>query len=145
MSGARPIEERHLPDLSWEVARPFWEGCAAGELRIPRCEDCGRYVWYPAAVCPACGGGRHVWARVGGGGRVFTWVRVHRAFLPGYTTRVPFVTALVEIDEDPRVRLATFLREVPPEGPRIGMPVEVTFERVDDRLVLPAFRCLPVV
>jgi uncharacterized OB-fold protein len=69
-------------------------------------------------------------------------VRVHRAFLPGYAARVPFVTALVELDEDPRLRVATMLRDVPAGGPRIGMPVEVTFERVDDRLIVPAFRCV---
>jgi uncharacterized OB-fold protein len=143
MTGAaRDVPERHLPDLDWEPARPFWEGCRAGELRIPRCRDCDRFVWYPASTCPGCGGTRHVWTRVSGRGRVFTWVRVHRAFLPGYADRVPFVTALVELEEDPRVRVATLLRDVPPGGPRVGMPVEVGFERVDDRLTLPAFRCV---
>jgi uncharacterized OB-fold protein len=141
MASARDIPERHLPDPDWAVARPFWEGCRAGELRIPRCRDCDHWVWYPAASCPGCGGGRHEWTRVSGRGRLFTWVTVHRAFLPGYQGRVPFVTALVELEEDPRLRLATFLRDLPPGGLRAGLPVEVTFERVDDRLTLPIFRC----
>jgi len=141
MSGARDVPERHRPDLGWEPARPFWEGCRAGQLRIPRCQDCGRFVWYPASTCPGCGGVRHAWTPVSGRGRVFTWVRVHRAFLPGYAAHVPFVTALVELEEDARVRLATILRDVPAGGPRIGAPVEVVFERVDDALTLPAFRC----
>jgi hypothetical protein len=51
---------------------------------------------------------------------VFTWVTVHRVFLPGYADRVPYVTALVELVEDPRVRLATFLRDVPASGLRVG-------------------------
>ena len=55
---------------------------------------------------------------------------------------MPFVTALVELEEDTRVRLATFLREVPPGGPRVGLPVEVTFESVNERLTLPMFRCV---
>ena len=142
MASAREIPERHLPDPDWPVARAFWEGCRAGELRIPRCHDCGRWVWYPASACPECGGGRHEWTRVSGRGRLFTWVTVHRAFLPGYQDRVPFVTALVELEEDARVRLATFLRDVPPGGLRVGLPVEVTFERVDERLTLPVFRCV---
>ena len=141
MASAREIPERHLPDPEWPVARPFWEGCRGGELRIPRCRDCGRWVWYPASACPECGGGRHEWTRVSGRGRLFTWVRVHRAFLPGYKDRVPFVTALVELEEDARLRLATFLRAVPPGGLRVGLPVEVTFERIDERLTLPIFRC----
>jgi uncharacterized OB-fold protein len=142
MPSARDIAERHLPDPDWPVARPFWEGCRAGELRIPRCRDCGRWVWYPAAACPGCGGGHHEWTRVSGRGRLFTWVTLHRAFLPGYEDRVPFVTALVELEEDARVRLATFLHDVPAGGLRLGMPVEVTFEPVTERLVLPAFRCV---
>ena len=141
MASAREIAERHLPDPEWPVARPFWEGCRAGELRIPRCRDCGRWVWYPASACPECGGGRHEWTNVSGRGRLFTWVTVQRAFLPGYEDRVPFVTALVELEEDARLRLATFLRDSPPGGLRVGLSVEVTFERVDEHLTLPIFRC----
>ncbi|HLK11327.1 MAG TPA: OB-fold domain-containing protein [Candidatus Binatia bacterium] len=142
MAEARAPAERHLPDVDWPPARPFWEACRAGELRIPRCADCGRWVWYPSAACPGCGGGRHRWTHVSGRGRVFTWVTVHRAFLPGYEARVPYVTALVELEEDPRVRLATFLRDVPPGGPSLGLPVEAVFERIDERVTLPAFRCV---
>ena len=141
MAAAREIAARHLPDPEWPAARAFWEGCRAGELRVPRCRDCGRWVWYPASACPECGGGQHEWTRVSGRGRLFTWVTVHRAFLPGYEDRVPFVTALVELEEDARVRLATFLHDVPPGGLHVGLPVEVTFERVDERLTLPIFRC----
>lgn len=143
MAGARDIPERHLPDPEWPLTRPFWEGCARGELLVPRCRACARWVWYPAATCPGCGGGEHPWTRVSGRARLFTWVTVHRAFLPGWEGRVPFVTALVELEEDPRVRLATFLRDVPAGGFRIGLPLEVMFERVTDRVTLPVFRCLP--
>jgi len=142
MAAAREIAARHLPDPEWPAARAFWEGCRAGELRVPRCRDCGRWVWYPASACPECGGGRHEWTRVSGRGRLFTWVTVHRAFLPGYQDRVPFVTALVELEEDARLRLATFLHDRPPGGLRVGLPVEVTFERIDAHLTLPVFRCV---
>jgi uncharacterized OB-fold protein len=136
------LSARHLPDVDWDVARPFWDACRAGELRIPRCEACARWVWYPAARCPDCDGDRLAWTRVSGRGRIFTWVRVHRVLLPGYAPRVPYVSALVELDEDPRVRLATFLYDVPAGGPRIGTPVVVDFEPIDERITLPIFRCV---
>ena len=133
---------RHLPDPEWPGAKPFWDGCRAGELRIPRCERCGRWIWYPAPTCPDCGDARHTWRPTSGGARLFTWVTVRRAFLPGYADRLPYVTALVELSEDPRVRLATFLRDAPAAGLRAGMPMEVIFEPVSERLTLPAFRCV---
>ena len=140
MSGVADVAERHLPDPAWSVARPFWEGCRAGELRIPRCDRCGRWVWYPAPLCPDCGGEHHVWTATAGRATLFTWVTVRRAFLPGY--RTPYVTALVALAEDPRVRLATFLRDIPTRGLRAGMPVELLFETVSEHLTLPAFRCV---
>ena len=140
MTDVAELAERHLPDPGWPVAKPFWDACRAGELRIPLCERCGRWVWYPAPVCPDCGGDRHRWTATAGRAQLFTWVTVHRAFLPGY--RVPYVTALVALDEDPRVRLATFLRDVPARGLRAGMSVEVIFEPVSEHLTLPAFRCV---
>ena len=35
--------------------RPFWDGCARGELLLQRCRDCGKPYFYPRPVCPACG------------------------------------------------------------------------------------------
>ncbi len=65
---------------------------------------------------------------------------MNRAFLPGFEKRVPFTTALVELDEDPSVRLATMLDESAGEPLRIGLPLEVYFETVSEALVLPRFR-----
>ena len=134
------LERRHLPDVESAELAPFWEGCRAGELRIPRCERCAKLVWYPRLSCPRCGGEAIAWSRVSGRARLFTWVRVSRAFLPGFESRVPFVTALVELEEDPSVRLATMLETGGVEKLSIGLPLEVYFERVDDASVLPRFR-----
>lgn len=134
------LATRHLPDTEAPELAPFWEGCRAGELRIPCCQACGKLVWYPQLTCPRCGGERMPWTKVSGRGRLFTWVRVHRAFLPGFEKRVPYLTALVELEDDPAVRLATLLDAPDTTALRIGLPVEVAFERVNERLTLPRFR-----
>jgi uncharacterized OB-fold protein len=134
------LDTRHLPDTEAPELAPFWEGCRAGELRIPRCDACGKLVWYPQPSCPRCAAENMPWTRVSGRGRLFTWVRVHRAFLPGFEKRVPYLTALVELEEDPAVRLATLLDAADGAPLRIGLPVEVDFERVSDALTLPRFR-----
>ena len=133
------LTSRHLPDTQAPELAPFWEGCRAGELRIPRCDACGKLVWYPQLVCPRCGGDSMRWTKVSGRGRLFTWVRVYRAFLPAFEQRVPFLTALVELEEDPALRLATLLDASDAVALRLGAPVEVRFERVDERLTLPRF------
>src|SRR4051794_18472561 len=97
-----------LPDVDEPLTAPFFAAAAADELAIPRCRDCDRFVWYPKDSCPGCGGPLE-WTAVSGRGRLFTWAVVRRAFLPAFADRVPFVTALVELDEDPSVRLCTYL------------------------------------
>lgn len=116
-----------LPDTEWAPVAPFWAAAADGRLSLPRCDGCGRLVWYPADACRRCGGPDQTWVDLSGRGTLFSWVVVHQQFLPQYEP--PYVTALVAVDEDPAVRLATRLAAVDPLAPDLAMdqPVEVTF------------------
>lgn len=138
-----------LPDVAWEPTRPFWAGAARGELVLPRCEACGRYVWYPDGACRSCGGAALAWTRVSGRGRLFSWSIVHRAFIPQLAEMVPYVTGLVAIEEDPAVRLATLVVDCPHERLHVALPVEVTwrplrFAGVTGEVAAPMFRPAPV-
>ena len=115
-----------LPDVDDPLTAPYFAGAARGELVIPRCESCGEYVWYPADACPHDGGAL-VWTAVSGRGTLFTWAVVRRPFLPAFEDRVPFVTALVALDEDPAVRLCTYVVDTAPEDLVADAPVAVTF------------------
>ena len=110
-----PRQHHPLPDLADPMTAPYFTAAAAGELRVPRCADCGRFVWYPADACPACGATVLPWTRVSGQGTLFSWAVVRRAFLPAFADRVPFVTGLVAIVEDPAVRLVTYVVDSDPE------------------------------
>ena len=80
---------------------------------------------------------------------LFTWVVVHRAFLPAFADRVPFLTAVVVLDEDPSLRVCTYLADTDVDALRADMPVEVLFQplsfsTVPDRsVVVPMFRPVP--
>jgi uncharacterized OB-fold protein len=87
-------------------------------------------VWYPQAACPR-DGGTLTWQPVSGKGSLFTWAVVHRAFLPAFETRVPFVTALVALDEDPAVRLCTYIVDAAPDTLVADAPFEVTFRPLE--------------
>lgn len=133
-----------LPDVEWEPTRPFWAGAARGALVLPRCEGCGRWVWYPDGACRSCGGTTLAWAAVSGRGRLFSWAVVHRAFIPHFAADVPYVTGLVAIDEDPAVRLATRVVDCDPAALRIDLPMHVVFrplrvEGVERSLPAPFF------
>ncbi len=72
-----------LPDVDEPLVAPFFAAAARGELMIPRCEACGKFVWYPAASCPRCEAPAPVWTAVSGRATLFSWAVVHRPFLPG--------------------------------------------------------------
>jgi uncharacterized OB-fold protein len=137
-----------LPDVDDPVTAPFFAGAARGELMITRCNECDEYVWYPQAKCPHCEGAL-TWVAVSGAGTLFSWATVRRAFLPAFADRVPFVTALVALAEDPAVRLPTYLVDAEPETLRADEPVQVTFRPLEFSTVrgksvtVPMFRKHP--
>jgi len=115
----------------------FWQGTAVGELRIQRCGACGALRHPPGPACLACGATEKQEYQVAAGtGTVFSYVVHRHPPVPG--KQLPIVIALVELTEG--VRMLGELHGVGPEQVRIGMPVRIAFSRVDDELVLPAWR-----
>lgn len=114
----------------------FWAGTAAGELRIQRCEGCGRLRHPPGPRCPACGAAKPGYQVAAGTGQIYSYVVHHHPPVPG--KQLPFVVALVTLTEG--VRMVGELLGVPPGQVRIGLPVRAEFVRVDDELTLPAWR-----
>lgn len=132
-----------LPDVDDALTAPYFAGAARGELMVPRCDACGEFVWYPAEACPADGGAL-TWTAVSGNGTLFSWAVVQRPFLPAFADMVPFVTALVAIDEDPAVRLCTLVvdhGELVPEMPMVVDFRPLSFSTVPGKsVVVPMFR-----
>ncbi len=116
-----------LPDLADERTAEYFAGAARGELVIPRCDACGSLCWYPMGECDRCGGGSFTWCPVSGRGRLFSWVVVERAFLPAFADMVPFVTGLVALDEDPAVRIVSYVVDTGPHELRAGQALQAAF------------------
>ncbi len=134
-----------LPDLTDERTAPFFACAARGELVIPRCEACGTLAWYPMPACDVCGGPSFTWTAVSGRGRLFSWTVVERAFLPAFEDRVPFVSGLVALDDDPRVRIVSYVVDCEADMLTGDMPVVATFRPLrfrtvpDREVVVPMF------
>jgi uncharacterized OB-fold protein/acyl dehydratase len=120
----------------------FWAGTAAGELRIQECGRCGARRHPPGPMCPRCGaaqrreGGGPGYVVAAGTGTVYSYVVHHHPPVPGKP--LPLVIALVELPEG--VRVLAGMPGTDPGQVRIGMPVQVGFERIDDELTLPVWR-----
>lgn len=117
---------------------PYWEAAGRRELVLPRCSNCGEAWFPPSAACPSCSAFEHEWAHTSGRGEVVTYTVVHRAPGPAFAERVPYVLAVIELAEGPR--LLTNVLECPPGEVQVGMPVEVTFEEIAQDVVVPQFR-----
>jgi len=132
---AFPAGEVLRPAVSPDTAF-FWDGTAAGELRIQRCGGCGALRHPPGPMCPACGAARPGYVVAAGTGEVYSYVVQHHPPVPG--KQMPLVVALVALPEG--VRMVGELLGVSPDRARIGLPVRVEFVRIDDTLTLPAWR-----
>ena len=103
----------------------FWTGGRDGELLITRCTSCGYWIHPPTPRCPKCLGDAVEPQAVSGRGTVYSYTINRQAWVPGLD--VPFVIAMVELDEQPGLRLMTNIVDCRTEEVEIGMPVEVAF------------------
>jgi uncharacterized OB-fold protein len=126
-----------LPSIS-DFNRPYWEGARRHELRIQRCNAC-RKAWAPnSPVCPHCFSTDYAWEKTDGRGKIASWVVFHKVYHPGFARDVPYNVAFVELAEGPRI--ISNIVGVKNEDLRIGMPVEVVFEDVNEEISIPKFR-----
>jgi uncharacterized OB-fold protein len=131
-TGSKPLPQ---PD---EMTQFYWEAARRHELHILRCQNCGTYIHYPKPICWNCLSDNLKPERVSGRGTIYTYTIVHQAAVPGFD--VPHAVVLVDLEEQPGVRICANLLDCPLDEIRIGMPVEVVFEDLSDEISLPQFR-----
>jgi uncharacterized OB-fold protein len=115
----------------------FYAHLAAGELRLQRCDACGRWRHPPRILCGACASDRWQWRPVSGRGIVYTWTVTHQALVPAFAEDLPYAVVVVELEEGPR--LVTAVRDIEPRALRLGLAVEARVARVSDTVGLHYF------
>ena len=133
MAADKPF--RLLPRLD-DTNQFFWTSGADGVLRFLRCQTCGYYIHPPAPICPIDLSRDLAPEPVSGRATVHTFTVNHQPWIPGYDP--PYVIAIVEIEEQPSVRLMTNIVNCPIDDVSVDLPVQVTFEHHDD-VWLPFF------
>jgi uncharacterized protein len=124
-----------LPSIS-DRNRHFWTGGSDGALHILRCQDCRFWIHPPVDTCPSCESTHLSAEPTTGLGTVFTYTVNRHPYNPAVP--VPYVIAIVELDDQPGLRFTTNIVNIDPEKVEVGMPVRVAFERYDEVFV-PVF------
>ena len=114
----------------------FWDGTAAEELRVQKCNSCGELRFPPGPACPSCGDFDRGHVVTNGTGTVFSYVVHRHPPVPG--KELPIVIALIDLDEG--VRMVGEVVDVADDEIEIGMPLRVDWHRIDDELTLPVWR-----
>ena len=128
--------EKPLP-LPTPVTKPFWAGLAEGRIRIQRCLDCDRWVFYPRSHCNHCLSDRLEWREVSGAATLYTFTVTRQPTAPFFADEVPQRLAVVELAEG--VRMTSTLVDVAEADIRVGMRLKPVFDRVTDSVTLLRF------
>ncbi|WP_137894436.1 Zn-ribbon domain-containing OB-fold protein [Ramlibacter sp. 2FC] len=118
-------------------SRPYWSAASEGRLLIRACKACGAKHFMPRHLCPECWSDQLEWVDSAGRGTVHSFSIVHRAPTPEFAAGTPYVIAMVDLDEGPRM-----FANVIGEGAlavAIGDRVRVTFEERGDGMKMPQF------
>ena len=118
----------------------YWEKTKEEELWLRKCNECQQAYFYPRDISPCCFSKDTTWIQASGKATLFTYGIVHRAPHAGFAEDVPFVTAIVKLEEGPKMPTNIVMDNPTPEKLQIDMPLEVVFESVSDGISLPKFK-----
>ena len=148
ISKTPPLTHFHLATDRW--TEPFWQATARHQLSIQRCTDCGKPRMPPSAFCAACQSQDHVWWEVQGTGKIYSFTIITLAPFPEAAEYLPYVPAIIELDEMPGVRLISAIIGAALEDVRIGASVTLEWQDLPGNMqgdlpwpvALPRFRLL---
>lgn len=115
----------------------YWAACRRHEFVIQRCSECGSHQFYPRIFCTACSSRAVEWVPASGRGKVLTWTVVQRAVSSAYADDVPYVIALIKLQEGPV--LMSKVCGCEPDAVCLDMAVDVSFEDWTEQVSMPVF------
>ena len=133
---ARLQKGNDIPTID-AASAPYWAAARQGQLLISECAACGRVHHYPRPFCPFCWSEDVRPVQASGAGTLYTYSTVYVNDLAPFKERLPYVAAIVELDEGPRM---TTNMTVPQEQLKVGMPVTVVFDDVTKDHTLVKFK-----
>ena len=120
-----------------ELTAPYWAAAREGRLVVQECQACRRLRHPPLPRCPHCHSAALGWRDVSGDGTVYSYTVVRHATHFAFAGEIPYILAIVELAEGPR--LVTALTGIEPDQACVGMKVRAVFRPVTDTVTLPYF------
>lgn len=109
-----------------EAGRPFWEALRGGALTFQRCKACNK-GWLPArSHCPNCLSDDWSRENANGRARLVSWVVYRIAYHPAFAERLPYIVAVVELEEGPR--MISNIVQAQPESLQMDMALRLVIE-----------------
>lgn len=130
------MNDKPVPVVT-DLSAPYWEGAAAGELRVQQCGHCKALFLYAKSLCPKCWTANPGWIRVSGRGHIKTMTIVSQAPYEAFASNVPYVIAIIRLEEGPQLMANIVDCEL--SSLSIGQSVSVTFEKRGS-IAIPQFR-----
>jgi uncharacterized OB-fold protein len=132
--------QRPLPTPMTPEAKPYWDALKDEKLMLPRCDDCGSFHFYPRIACPHCHSRNIGWEQASGKGVLYSFEIAYRSLNPAFKIEPPYVLAMIELEEGPRIMSNLINIEADPAVVKIGAPVEVVFEKQNDDVTIALFQ-----
>jgi hypothetical protein len=132
------MNDWYLPLIDSE-SEPFWQAARERRFLIMHCRSCDRPYFYPRRYCPRCWSDETEWREASGRGTVYTYSVVRQNPAPPFRDWCPYAVVIVDLEEGVRV-MGNWDRAADLDAIAVGLPVQVTFESMNDEISLPRFR-----
>lgn len=116
----------------------FWDGCKKQKLLFQKCSNCYLIRWPPSVICPKCYSRDTEIMEAVGRGKIYTYAVYHKVYHHGFTDDVPYVTAVIQLEEGPH--FLSNIVDCKPEQLNCDLPVEIVWESIPGGFSLPKFK-----
>lgn len=126
------------------IDAPFWEAATRGKLAMQTCAACGKMRFPPRPMCPSCQSLERTWQNLSGRGHIWSFTIPYPPLLPAFNDQAPYNVVVVELEEDPSIRLvgnligdaSGALNQINPHTIKIGEPVQAIYVPMADDVSL---------
>ncbi|MAL95006.1 MAG: hypothetical protein CME40_08010 [Haliea sp.] len=116
--------------VSTPISQPFWEGLKEEVIRVPRCDECSHWIFYPRRHCTHCGSLSMTWREISGRATLCSYTLARVPTLEEFAADPPQNLAIVTLEEGFNVNSS--LVDIEPGDMRIGMALRPVFAPVGD-------------